>query len=165
MKIEFIKRELFMLTIAGAFQHNKVYKDGVDEKGRLEFRKDIKFLFEKKEIEYKKPVSEVNHLRNLDEIKIDIEKKNGDLLRGSIISFGTVQKLFNLYLKYLWSIGFISEPPHCPIDRIILNKIKDYKTNWTRMNKADYCKAIEKIRDTKGLLSIAEWELENFSRR
>jgi len=165
MNLEFIKTELFMLTIAGAFQRNKVYKDNIDEKRRIEFRRNIRSLLEKMKTEYKISVSEVRHLENLDKLKNDIEKQNSDLLRDSTISFGTVQKLLNLYLKYLWSIGLISEPPHCPIDKIIFKKINDHKTSWTNMNKADYVSAIEKISNIKGSLSIARWELKEFLRR
>ena len=71
----------------------------------------------------------------------------------------------NLYLKYLWCIDIICEPPHCPIDKIILNKLKDYKTSWTKMNKDDYIRAIKKINFVRGKESIAQWELREFSRR
>jgi len=86
------------------------------------------------------------------------------LLEGRI-SFGTVQKILNLYLKYLWSINLIVEPPHCPIDSIILSHLNDYVTRWTKMNKEKYVRIINKINLTRGDKSIAEWELSVFSRR
>jgi len=82
---------------------------------------------------------------------------------------GVAQKLLNLLLKYLWSLGWIKEPPHCPVDRIILGKtaLRD-QLNWTQMvRQEDYVRAMEAIRrkaDAEGL-SIAHWELKNFARR
>jgi hypothetical protein len=56
---------------------------------------------------------------------------------------GIAQKLLNLYLKYLWCVGYIVEPPHCPIDRIIIGKtsFRD-RLNWTEMGEAEYREVI-----------------------
>ena len=86
--------------------------------------------------------------------------------------YGIAQKLLNLYLKYLWCIKLIHTPPHCPIDRIIINKLK-LKCNWTQINDEKYYRRIiEKIKKTIKLdevhspnESIAEWELKVYSRR
>lgn len=165
MKIEFLKNEIFILSLSGAFQRNNIYKESTSENEKIQLRRLIKSLLVELEDNYKIRVSDSQHLANLDEFKKNIEKGSDNILRGSVISFGTVQKILNLYLKYLWCLGLISEPPHCPIDRIILNKSKDYKTSWTKMNREDYCRAIEKIRLIKENKSIAEWELQIFARR
>ena len=154
-----------MLTIAGAFQRNHIYKDSIDNKTKANFRNYIESLLEQIKIKYAETVSEKSHLANLDKLKRDVENQYRNILFNSAISFGTIQKLLNLYLKYMWTCGFIKEePPHCPIDKNILKKIKDHKTNWTKMDKIGYCKAIKKIKKKafEEQLSIAGWELKNF---
>lgn len=164
-KTNFIKNEIFILTVLGAFGRNGVYGNSATETDKLQFRNDIKALLVELEDKYKNKVTEEEHLLILGRLKSDIENKGKKTLKKSSISFGTVQKLLNLYLKYLWCLGFTAEPPNCPIDRIILNTIKDYKTSWTKMDKKEYITAINKIRAVKGIKSIAEWELNEFKRR
>lgn len=161
----FIKNEIFILTISGAFGRNSVYKVGISEKTKSKFREKIKLLLIDLEEKYLKTVKESDHLAILDKLKENIEVQSREILRDDHITFGTTQKLLNLYLKYLWCLGLINEPPHCPIDRTILNKIKDYKTSWTKMEREGYCQAIEMIKLIKGTNSIAEWELKEFGRK
>jgi hypothetical protein len=52
----------------------------------------------------------------------------GNICKGKI-NFGIAQKMLNLYLKYMWSLGNIQEPPHFPVDRII--QIKLIRTSQT----------------------------------
>ena len=91
----------------------------------------------------------------------------------SRITFGTVQKLVNLYLKYLWCANLIGfEPPHCPVDSIVLKELKremkkgDISTKsideiiWTTMNQKQYNEVIKSIKATTNLNSTAQWELE-----
>ena len=165
MKENFIKNEIFILTIMGAFGHNKIYINGITEENKVKFRESLKQLLMEIENKYKNSIGEKEHLNILVKIRKNIETQNKNILNGKTISFGTVQKLLNLYLKYLWCIDIICEPPHCPIDKIILNKLKDYKTSWTKMNKDDYIRAIKKINFVRGKESIAQWELREFSRR
>ena len=87
----------------------------------------------------------------------------------SSINIGISQKLLNIVLKYYWCLGLLPEPPHCPVDRIIQQKIyKQPKVNWTQLNSTDiYMQIINDIKDLakRDDLSIAQWELENFDRR
>jgi hypothetical protein len=163
--VNFIKDEMFILTISGAFAHNKIYRNGVAAENKIKFRDDIRSFLGNFENKYKNKITEEEHLVILDKFKKDITIAGKNILEGSSISFGTVQKILNLYLKYLWCLGLIVEPPHCPIDRTILNIIKDYKTNWTKMKKKEYQSAIEKIKSIKGYKNIASWELDEFRRK
>jgi hypothetical protein len=165
MKNDFIKHELFILTIMGAFQHNKIYSDNVSEASKIKFRKNLELLLNRITGVYKQKVSENDHLYYLDQLKSLIEAAHKDILLGGLISFGTVQKILNLYLKYLWSINLVVEPPHCPIDSIILSRLYDRSTRWTTMEKKAYISIIEKINQIKKNKSIAEWELTEFNRR
>ncbi len=56
-----------------------------------------------------------------------------DILFGNGFRVGIAQKALNLYLKYLWCLGKITEPPHCPFDSIIISEIK-CNIKWTEMD-------------------------------
>jgi hypothetical protein len=89
-------------------------------------------------------------------------------LNNGRLRFGIAQKLINLYLKYRWCLGQIPTPPHCPFDRIIISKIGLYNgvINWTEIDCPNtYRSLVEKAQIKAGEMSIAEWELLEFSRR
>ena len=75
--------------------------------------------------------------------------------------------MLNLYLKYLWCMGHLPhEPPHFPVDAIMLRKIPSHaSTYWTKLQTIDQYQAIiEAARPiaAKTHLSVAQWELEVF---
>ncbi len=82
---------------------------------------------------------------------------------------GHAQKTLNLVLKYRWCLGLVPEPPHCPIDRIVLSKTTlANKLNWTEMDRIEeYDEAIRAVRVCAQATgqSIARWELATFERR
>ncbi len=168
LKEEFIESEIWILTFAGAFQRAGVYKNkGILEEVRTEFREFMKNQV--REIvnnEYKIKVTEKNHIDNIIKIS-EISSRYGHILSGGRLNIGVVQKLFNLHLKYLWCLGRIAEPPHCPFDRIILNKIGLGVTySWTKMTDiSDYRKIIEVAKRKAAEMSLAIWELKEFARR
>jgi len=100
-------------------------------------------------------------------LKTRIDSKFPNILNCGEITLGVVQKILNLYLKYQWSLGNIPEPPNCPFDRIIIEKLKIKPTpSWTTLNcPKDYLYLVERAKDIAGKKSIAQWELEAFSRR
>jgi hypothetical protein len=75
----------------------------------------------------------------------------------------------NLALKYYWCLGLIQEPPHCPVDKIIIDKtVFRGKINWTQMlTEREYLKVISAIGSLaeEQNCSIAQWELNNYERR
>ena len=79
-------------------------------------------------------------------------------------------KLLNLQLKYLWCAGMVKKPPHCPVDRIILEKTKlRGKCNWTEIDSIERYEEVIQVfteqADSEGFKHIADWELCNYSRR
>ena len=62
----------------------------------------------------------------------------------------------------------VAEPPHCPVDRVIINKTKlRNQVSWTQMTSIDeYTEVISAIReksDASGC-SLSQWELAVFDR-
>ena len=169
MKFEFLNKEIWILSFGGAFQRANVYKKNIDENLRKEFRKSIQFKIEEyveKYYVHHSPTSD-KHCNNLIEIKKWVDGNFSQILSKNEIKLGVVQKLLNLYLKYLWCLGKVSKPPHCPIDRIIISKLNiENPPNWTTLNDIrDYMNIVEKITQNANGIDIADWELKAFERR
>lgn len=42
---------------------------------------------------------------------------------SNVFRIGSAQKALNLYRKYLWCLGYIPFPPHCPFDATIIDQL------------------------------------------
>jgi len=131
---------------------------------------------------YGTEVSEKEHIQNIKSLsefgtKVGREltgKLGAAFLRAEGYKIGIAQKLLNLHLKYLWCLGQIPEPPHCPVDALILKKSKEPKavlaelTPWTKINLIEeYMATIEvlRIEADKENQRLATWELAKYERR
>lgn len=136
----------------GAFQHIKIYPEGFTLEDKEEFKHKVREKLYKIGKDYtNSEVPSATHLSTIDVLS----KKFG-------FSFGVAQKLLNLYLKYLWCMGEIKIPPHCPVDSQILKQVKINNPPWSKMSERDYKNAIDKIEKeskNKGFENMAEWEL------
>lgn len=166
-KEEFLEHEILDLTIrAGLGRGKPVYKNGADEKRKKEMRKVI--IDELRQIGkfYEKEISEDRHIENIEKLRNDIEDKFGNILANDKFGFGRTQKLLNLYLKYCWVLGWIGEPPHCPIDSIVIGKTEK-RISWTKkeFNEKDYGEKIKEIREIaeKKHKTISKWELDEWN--
>ena len=171
-KNEFIAGELWTLAWAASVQRAKVYKQGIkaDSKDVKTFRRDVA-TYVKTELlpTYKSHCGEEQHYANIDKLIAHASKVGVAVLPAHAYKFGIAQKLLNLCLKYHWCLGRIETPPHCPVDRIVIEKTSFRgKLNWTAMKtRGEYAAVIadiDRLAKEKGL-SIAEWELQNYRRR
>jgi len=166
MKNDFIKSEIWLLTIGGGFQRANVYINGATDKERSEFRNKLHDVVINIAAEYKDTVSEARHIDNI----IKISRLKHSALNNGCMNFGVSQKILNLYLKYLWCLGEIDTPPHFPVDRIIQQKLKITPViPWTQIDSSEkYLRIIEhahaKMQLEKKYNSIAEQELKLFKR-
>jgi hypothetical protein len=65
----------------------------------------------------------------------------------------------------MWIADWGKEPPHFPVDSIILRAL-DLDHSYTTMNRAVYDNAISLAKsETKKQESLAQWELEEYARR
>ncbi len=168
-KSVFLNDEIWVLTFGGGLQRSGVYADNISDAKKAEFRKSVKGKINKLVISVyaKSVVTSDEHIENLIGIKDWINLKHSDVLRNGKIKLGIVQKLLNLYLKYQWCLGELETPPHCPFDRIIISKMKlPNPPAWTQLDSVGtYKMLVEKASQLAGNKSIAEWELDVFSRR
>lgn len=171
----FLLDEFWMLSWNGSVQHASVYtpkkdrtlKDSKFEKEKAEFKeKLIEFAEEQILPVYTDPVPEKAHFCHLLELASIGGELGKKVLNEGVYKLGVAQKLLNLRLKYLWCLGLIPEPPHCPVDRVVLGATRlREKLAWTRIRKiSEYKDAIHAIRTEADLvgLSLAEWELKTF---
>jgi hypothetical protein len=152
-------------SINAALQHNRIYEDDENEQVRWEFRSEWGRLLEIEAEPYKnppQPISDSQHCDAIQRIADALAARFSNILFENKVRFGTSQKAFNLYLKYLWAMNEIATPPHIPIDSWILRKA-GLEGCWTKSDsREDYMGWINHIRNR---LNLAEWENEAWLRR
>lgn len=163
---QFVLTELWTLAWAASVQRANLYAPGSKQTGQLRDKLQ-EFITSHLLPHYVRPCTEQQHYLNLAEL---VEFGTGALpgsLRDGRYRYGVAQKLLNLALKYHWCLGQISEPPHCPIDRIIIEKTHlRGRVNWTQIaDEEQYRVVIEAVRRRAEPESIARWELLNYRRR
>ena len=167
IKTDFLKNELWILSWGGASQRANIFPNGIDEKDRRAFRIEIKKTIFKIFDEFD-TTEKISEDLLIEKILHLVKKFNNQKFNFNV---GHSQKLITLLLKYYWCLGWLNnEPPHCPLDRIVLTEAnikEDGKTpSWTKMDSIEeYKKYIQKIKKVVGSKSIALWELEVFNRR
>jgi hypothetical protein len=171
-KLKFVKNELWIMAWAGSVQRAKLYKENTDSSSIdvSRFRENvIKFITDNLIPQYSEGSSEEQHYDNIQRLIDYANDVDPGILNDVGYKYGVAQKLLNLALKYNWCLGLINDPPHCPVDRIIISKTKyNGKINWTQIiEKTEYQKVIEEIKvlAAKSQLSIPTWELTIFNRR
>ena len=167
-KKQFIQDEIWLLSTLGGFQRSNAYVVTSNENERKLFKDSLRKFIDENVLEfYDFKVPEIEHLKNILSIQ-EFTKKFDKLLVGGKLNFGITQKVFNLYLKYLWCLELIEIPPHFPVDSIIQGKLGIYNNPWTKFENAEpYIYAIniakKKLEDSD-FKSLAELELILFKR-
>ena len=171
--MEYLERELWILAWNASVQHAAIYKNGAWQNQR-----DLIDTFRNKVIDhirghiipqYREKVEELRHCENIREL-IDYAKEvDTGVLGKDGYKYGVAQKLLNLALKYYWCLGLIKEPPHCPVDKIVIDMtVFRGKVNWTQIlterEYRDIISAITALAEKENC-SIAQWELNNYERR
>jgi len=165
-KRKFAEKEILFLVFQSALNRGfPVY----NKKADVEKKKKFKAYLSERLKEWVEKCKGKEYVSVLTEFQNDINKSEHKIiLKNHKITFGRVQKLLNLYLKYHWTFGFDKkEPPHCPIDSIILGKIKWPGPSWTnpKFDVEKYKEAIDKCKKKADKKSVVEWELFTFRNR
>jgi hypothetical protein len=166
---EYLTSQFWILSWAASVQRANVYKDGATERDRKTFREGLIRHLDKQVIPiYESTVSEEEHLKQLQALSQFGTSLGSSVLTEDGYKIGVAQKLLNLQLKYLWCIRAVAEPPHCPVDRVIINKtLLKNRVAWTKIVSIDEYRrvisAIRRLAEADGL-SIADWELNEYDR-
>ena len=169
-KEDFIKDELWLVTVNAAFQRANVYLPNANEQTKNDMKRMLRGLLEMSILsDYHNEVSDQKHIENINSVK-NFSSNFSDILANGSFTFGVSQKILNLFLKVQWCLGRLkSIPPHFPVDRRIQVELGiKVPISWTtEMNEKEYLEIIELARKLaeKDNKSIAEYELENFRRR
>lgn len=169
----FLNQETLTLTVNGSLGRNPTYRHGIDDKRKSEFRESLQCQLCSQVEEYQtQRIGDKRHLANIETLSSTLSERHGDILLDGTFRIGSAQKALNLYLKYCWARGVVPEPPHCPIDAIIINEIKCASSSgcrickdvtWTKIRRtSEYMHFVDKAKeraDENGL-SLARWELE-----
>jgi len=179
---KFLRDEVFSLTFMAVVQRGKIYAPGTTKKD--EFRRALRSVLDRMAEVYKVPITEEAHLQNIELLADRVSSSCGELLGESTMRccsgvasppskgnrrfrIGSAQKALNLFLKYLWCLGEVREPPHCPFDRRIIERLpKGVQCNWTQCNDIEhYNRWVAAAREEakKGSVSLAQWELCTFN--
>jgi len=170
-KEEFIFKELWTLAWNASVQRAHLYNANSKPSGKrtAEFRKEIISFVTEQLLPYyqNKKCVEDQHYKNIATLVEFANQAGCGILGKDGYKYGVAQKFLNLALKYFWCVGFILEPPHCPVDRIIINKTKHRdKINWTQiLHESKYRDIIDDIKkiSQKEKMSPSEWELHKYS--
>jgi len=157
---------LWQVTVYAAFQRAKVYSENATDSNKKCIKKLLEIEINKKLKEYKNRVSEKSHVSNIKSIANSINKQWSNSLIDGSIPIGVIQKAFNLYLKIMWCLKKIPEPPHCPLDSVIIKKLPNkHRTSWTKIKDIDtYQAIISELKKIAGKRSLAVWELETYAK-
>ena len=165
-KAKFLLQEFWVMTFQGSFQRNPVYSGKNGRSNMKSFVKD--FVESNIRLHYStSPAGSDSHCAIIEELSNTVSKRFAHILRNGRLTIGTAQKLLNLHLKYRWCAGWIPEPPHCPVDRIILSAVRmNPLPSWSQIDTIeDYRKCIDVVSQAAENTSIAQWELQQFQRR
>jgi hypothetical protein len=174
----FLEGEFLSLSISAALGHSGTYKeteelppkpDGKPDKSGPDvvgeaFRTKIRQLAKGHE---QNKVTGDEHIRNINDLASSASKACPKYLRKDCPRFGVAAKALSLYLKYLWCVGRIKEPPHCPFDRKVIGKLHELQRlpanlrdlSWTQMDEATYKQLVSEAENRIEDKSLATWEL------
>ena len=141
-------------------RQNKVYAQEEGGSERQEFKAAWATSMRDKAKNYQSSVSDADHCKVIRDLSKEISERFGNILQGGKLRYGTSQKAFNLYLKYLWRLGIVPTPPHCPVDNIVL-VAGEIIGSWTALDDEEkYCEWIEILKRRARPRSLSEWENE-----
>ena len=174
MKDKFITDEIYTLSWSAAVGRSRTYSQNISESERKEIKNFVKIFIDNNIIfSYQNVVNDDTHKQNIINLSNGVSNKFSKILYNSRFRIGTSQKVLNLYLKYLWCMDKIQTPPHCPIDKIILdilakkssdkNQRRIFNISWTKLDDIDkYFKIIQEARTIVGD-DLSTWELKDWS--
>ena len=159
-KRDFLEVELFTMTLMATVQRAYIYRAGSREIERAAVRDSLHAELVRFADQYSNVVSEAKHAQNISSLSDRMSAAHHETLNGGRFRIGSAQKALNLYLKYAWCLGWISMPPHCPFDAVILAKLpKSRHIKWTKLDSLpQYEEIVANAKVAANGTPLAEWE-------
>ncbi len=127
-KLHYILTELWILAWNASVQRAELYRDGKERKSeqvRLFRGRVVTYLSSEIIPRYRaNEIAKDQHYKCIEELIAYSNDLGSNVLGQLGYKYGIAQKLLNLALKYYWCLGEIAEPPHCPVDRIVIDKTR-----------------------------------------
>ena len=161
----FLADELFSLTLQATLQRSLTYAERTPDRRKAEFHDRLRLQLETTSAGYRRSISEDAHCANIEALANELSRDFGDCLNGTRFRIGSAQKALNLHLKYLWCLGEVECPPHCPFDNIVIGMLGlRVAPNWTSMDSIDeYRRLVEAAKRISGHRPLCEWELQAYN--
>jgi len=168
-KARFLHDELFYLTLMAVVQRGYIYSKESNAAQRDLFVRSLRGHLDRIAKNYSAPTTEEVHVHNIDLLAEKLSTSCGTILQGGRFRIGSAQKALNLFLKYLWCLGEIPEPPHCPFDRQIIDELPaTVRCSWVKCNDIKcywgWVTEARKMAESKSQ-SLAQWELATYNRK
>lgn len=167
------KKDALTMAVKASLQHNKLYRNNINQYKREKFRNRLKEEILSISHEYIVTKSQEDFKNDMECLKLKINKEfshlfldettNDSLELGFRISHS--QKCLSVYLKHLWCMGKIPMPPLPPIDRNILRIAcnKSVIPKWTKVNSIkQYNVLIDYLIKAADEMHVTEWELKYY---
>lgn len=164
----FLDAQIFSMSLMATVQRNKhLYQDDVSDESKRAFhaalREELRHLVER----YTHVIDEPEHVQNVADLAARVSKDVPYALKGGELKIGAAQKVLNLYLKYMWCMGKVPAPPHCPFDSAVLKTVGWRGEGWTMMNDVKTYVQWASLAKAKAALdgiSLPEWELTQWNK-
>jgi len=148
---QFLHNELFSMTLMATVQRGRVYRRGATQAEKASFQMELRRQLEAAATNYKVEKTDAAHEDNILALSTSLSTSHRSTLLDGRFRIGSAQKALNLFLKYLWCIGEVSMPPHCPFDFQIIKRLpRAARCNWT---------ALDSIEQYRGLVAAARTAL------
>lgn len=152
-------------SLRAAVQRNKTYVSGTPDAERKKFRRTWDTLIVLAAKKYSQPVTDADHCDTISQIAQSLSRRFELILIGGRLRFGTSQKALNLYLKFMWRLGYLPKPPHCPIDGVVL-RAAGLSGSWTKSDCAgEYLDWVNALRELVQQSTVADWEYLQWNRK
>jgi hypothetical protein len=144
-------------------RQNTVYSRPEFGDERAGFRDALSQVIRSEAARYRQPsrVPDAEHCEAIRRISDGLSNRFGHIfLTKRRFRYGTAQKAFNLYLKFLWRLGALraGRPPHCPVDGVVLGAA-GLVGKWTHSDdQQEYMRWIDGIRKVALPLDLSDWE-------
>jgi hypothetical protein len=164
-QFNYLRSELFSLTLMGTVQRGKLYQEDSSEGERKAFRRALRLELERLAEQYREVMPERRHFANIERLAKTLSDKHPKALSGKRFRIGSAQKALNLYLKYMWCMGHIPIPPHCPFDARVLSKVPGcHDVRWTQLDSiSHYEDIVHCAKATAHGIPLAKWELRLYN--
>jgi hypothetical protein len=161
LKWEFVHSQVLASSVMASLQRANAYVEGVADDQRERFRAELTATLRDIGRRYSNTVSGSQHEQHILEVMDRASQGCRTALVDQHLRLGIAAKALNLYLKYLWCLGRIPMPPHCPFDRRVISLLpRAVQTPWTQMDDlSSYQALVRAAVECAHGEALAEWEL------